>query len=216
MRLEAAIQGDLERHMKAEVKAAGSAVVAGTQRAADGLKYEMRAQVTSAGLGRRLANSWRGKTYENKKLDAAGRVWTKAPTIMRAFDEGVTIKSQKGFWLAIPTPAAPRRGIGGKRISPSTFPEHRFGPLRFVYRGAGKPSLLVVDGLRTRGGKRGGFSKAGKRAQATGRGLTTVVMFIMVPQVRLRKRLDFAGAGRHWQRRLPQLIANAWQNSSDL
>jgi len=215
MRLEAALQGDLEQHMKAEVMAAGRAVVAGTRRAADGLKQEMRTQVTSAGLGRRLANSWRGRTYENKKLDAAGRVWTRAPTIMRAFDEGVTIKSKKGLWLAIPTPAAPRRGVGGKRISPSTFPEHRFGPLRFVYRGSGKPSLLVVDGLRARGGKRGGFSKPGKRARATGQGLTTVVMFIMVPQVRLRKRLDFTGAGRRWQRRLPRLIANAWQDTSD-
>jgi hypothetical protein len=215
MRLEAALQGDLEKHMKAEVRAAGRAVVAGTRRAADGLKHEMRVQVTSAGLGRRLANSWRGKTYENNKLDAAGRVWTRAPTIMRAFDEGVTIKSKKGLWLAIPTPAAPRRGVGGKRISPSTFPEHRFGRLRFVYRGGGKPSLLVVDGLRSRGGKRGGFARAGKRAQATGRGLATVVMFIMAPQVRLRKRLDFTGAGRHWQRRLPRLIANAWQDTSN-
>ena len=215
MRLEAALQGDLEKHMEAEMKAAGSAVVAGTRRAADGLKQEMRTQVASAGLGRRLSNSWRGKIYENKKLNAAGRVWTKAPTIMRAFDEGVIIKSKKGLWLAIPTPAAPRRGIGGKRISPSTFPEHRFGRLRFVYRGSGKPSLLVVDGLRARGGKRGGFARAGKRAQATGRGLTTVVMFIMVPQVRLRKRLDFTGAGRRWQRRLPQLIANAWQDTSN-
>jgi hypothetical protein len=215
MRLEAAIQGNLERHMKVEVKAAGSAVVAGTRRAADGLKHEMRTQVASAGLGRRLANAWRGKIYENKKLNAAGRVWTKAPTIMRAFDEGVTIKSKKGLWLAVPTPSAPRRGVGGKRISPSTFPEHRFGRLRFVYRGSGKPSLLVVDGLRARGGKRGGFARAGKRAQATGRGLTTVVMFIMVPQVRLRKRLDFTGAGRRWQQRLPRLIANAWQDSSN-
>ena len=215
MRLEAAIQGNLERHMKVEVKAAGSAVVAGTRRAADGLKQEMRTQVASAGLGRRLANSWRGKIYENKKLNAAGRVWTKAPTIMRAFDEGVTIKSKKGLWLAIPTPSAPRRGVGGKRISPSTFPEHRFGRLRFVYRGSGKPSLLVVDGLRARGGQRGGFAKTGKRAQSSGRGLTTVVMFIMVPQVRLRKRLDFTGAGRHWLQRLPRLIANAWQDTSD-
>jgi hypothetical protein len=60
MRLEAAIQGDLDRYMKAEVKAAGSAVVTGTRSAADGLKHEMRTQVTTAGLGRRLANSWRG------------------------------------------------------------------------------------------------------------------------------------------------------------
>ncbi len=219
MRLEAAIQGDLEAHMKAEMKAGGRAVVAGTRRAADGLKQEMRTQVASAGLGRRLANSWRGKIYENKKLNAAGRVWTKAPTIMRAFDEGMTIKSKKGLWLAIPSPSAPRRGVGGKRISPSTFPEHRFGPLRFVYRGSGKPSLLVVDGLRARrgqgGGKRGGFSRAGKRARATGQGLATVVMFIMVPQVRLRKRLDFTGAGWRWQQRLPRLIANAWQDTAN-
>ena len=212
MRLEAALRGDLEQHMNDEVKAAGEATVAGVRRATDGLKREMRAQVTSAGLGRRLANSWRGRAFENLKLDAAGRVWTNASVIMRAFDEGVTIKSRDGYWLAIPTQAAPRRGIGGKRISPSTFPEHRFGPLRFVYRGSGRPSLLVVDGLRARRGKRGGFSRGSKRARTTGEGLATVVMFIMVPQVRLRKRLDFAAAGARWQQRLPQLIAEGWRD----
>ncbi|MDP6622800.1 MAG: DUF6441 family protein [Alphaproteobacteria bacterium] len=213
MRLEAALRGDLERHMKAAAKAAGDAVVTGTRRATVGLKHEMRAQVTGADLGHRLANSWRGRAFENRKLDAAGRVWTNAPTIMRAFDEGVTINSRDGLWLAIPTQAAPRRGVGGRRISPSNFPEHRFGPLRFVYRGSGKPSLLVVDNQRARGGKRGGFAKAGKRARATGQGLTTVVMFVMVPQVRLRKRLDFAAAGARWQRCLPRLIVNSWHDS---
>jgi hypothetical protein len=69
MRLEAAIQGNLERHMKAEVKAAGNAVVAGTRRAADGLKHEMRAQVTSAGLGRRLAARRRSWADRYRKLD---------------------------------------------------------------------------------------------------------------------------------------------------
>jgi hypothetical protein len=40
-------------------------------------------------------------------------------------------------------------------------------------------------------------------------------MFIMVPQVRLHKRLDFTSAGRRWQQRLPRLIANAWQDTSN-
>jgi hypothetical protein len=30
--------------------------------------------------------------------------------------------------------SAPRKGADGRRIRPSTFPEHRFGPLRFVPR----------------------------------------------------------------------------------
>ena len=57
------------------------------------------------------------------------------------------IRSRRGRFLAIPTENAPRKGTDGRRISPSTFPEHRFGPLRFVPRSSG-PSLLVVDGLR--------------------------------------------------------------------
>jgi hypothetical protein len=31
-------------------------------------------------------------------------------------------------------------------------------------------------------------------------------MFLLVPQVRLRKRLDIAGAAAHWERRLAALI----------
>ena len=94
----------------------------------------------------RHANSWRDKHYPNQKLDAASLVYTKAPQIIRAFDEGAVIRSRRGRFLAIPTENAPRKGTDGKRISPSTFPEHRFGPLRFVPRPSG-PSLLVEDGL---------------------------------------------------------------------
>ena len=118
------------------------------------------------------------------------------------------IKSKSGFWLAIPTPSAPKRGVGGKRINPSNFPEHRFGPLRFVYR-CGRPSLLVVDEVRInksgrvgRRAKGGAFTKTGRMKQ----GMTTVVMFIMVPQVRLPKRLDVKKAAEKWEKRLPGLI----------
>jgi Family of unknown function (DUF6441) len=142
----ATIARSLQADMQAELRDIERAAAAGTREAGRGLKTELRRQVASAGLGQRLANSWRDRHYPNRKLDAASLVYTRAPQIIRAFDEGVLIRSRRGRFLAIPTENAPRKGTDGKRISPRTFPEHRFGPLRFVPRTSG-PSLLVADGL---------------------------------------------------------------------
>jgi len=195
--------------MQAELRDLERAVAAGTKSAGQSLKAELRRQVASAGLGQRLANSWRDQHYPNRKLDAASLVYTKAPQIIRAFDAGAVIRSRRGGFLAIPTENAPRKGTDGKRISPSIFPEHRFGPLRFVPRQSG-PSLLVVDGLRAsfsrKSGALRGFRRATDRARQSGHGLTTVVMFLLVPQVKLSKRLDVARAAERWSAQLPALI----------
>jgi hypothetical protein len=149
-------------------------------------------QVANAGLGQRLANSWRDKHYPNQKLDAASLLYTNAPQIIRAFDEGAVIRSRRGRFLAIPTENAPRRGINGRRISPSTFPEHRFGPLRSLARSSG-PSVLVVDGLRAsfnrKSGEFRGFRRATHRARERGdgpEGLTTGLL----PPARHTEQLD--------------------------
>jgi Family of unknown function (DUF6441) len=209
MKLAATISRALQADMQAELRDIERAAATGTRDAGRGLKTELRRQVTSAGLGQRLANSWRDKYYPNRKLDAASLVYTKAPQIVRAFDEGAVVRSERGRFLAIPTENAPRKGTDGRRIKPSTFPEHRFGPLRFVPRPSG-PSLLVVDGLRAsysrQTGQLRGFRRATDRARRSGQGLTTVVMFLLVPQVKLRKRLDVARAAERWSAQLPALI----------
>jgi hypothetical protein len=195
--------------MQAELRDIGRAVTGGTRDAGRSLRTELRRQVTSAGLGQRLANSWRDKHYDNRGIDAASLVYAKAPQIIRAFDEGAVIRSRRGRFLAIPTESAPRKGTDGKRISPSTFPEHRFGPLRFVPRSSG-PSLLAVEGLRAsfsrKTGELRGFQSATDRARRSGQGLATVVMFLLAPQVKLRKRLDVARAAERWSGQLRALI----------
>jgi hypothetical protein len=210
MKLAATIARSLHADMRAELRDIEGAVASGTREAGRGLRIVLRRQVGSAGLGQRLANSWRDRHYPNRKLDAASLVYTKAPQIIRAFDEGAVIRSRRGRFLAIPT--EPRKGTGGKRISPSTFPEHRFGPLRFVPRPSG-PSLLVVDGLRAsfsrETGELRGFRRSTERAQRSGQGLTTVVMFLLVPKVKLRKRLDVARAAERWSEQVPALIEEA-------
>ena len=209
MKLAATIARSLQADLQTELRDIERAAASGTKDAGRGLKTELRRQVTSAGLGRRLANSWRDKHYDNRGIDAASLVYTKAPQIIRAFDEGAVIRSKRGRFLAIPTANAPRKGTDGKRIRPSTFPEHRFGPLRFVPRRNG-PALLVLEGLRAsvsrKTGELRGFRRASDRARRRGTGLTTVVMFLLVPQVKLRKRLHVARAAERWSGQLPALI----------
>lgn len=215
MRLEAAITGNLQKFMAQQQTAAEAAVTAGVAEITGRIKDELRGQVTGAGLGGKLAKSWQSQLYPKgkKSIGAAGWIFSKAPRLIRAFNEGALIKSRDGFFLAIPTEAAPKRGVGGKRISPSNFPEHSLGRLRFVYR-PGKISLLVVDSLRAGTGKRGGFRKASESAMKSGRGLTTVVMFLLVPQVKLKKRLDYKAVANRWEPQLPQAILQHWKEVS--
>jgi len=209
MRLATIITSSLQADMQAELRDIERAVATGTREAGRGLKTELRRQVASAGLGQRLANSWRDRHYPNQKLDAASLVYTKAPQIIRAFDEGAVIRSKPGRFLAIPTENAPRKGTDGRRIRPGTFPEQRFGPLRFVPREGG-PSLLVVDGVRASFGRKTGelrsFRRTTDRARQSGQGLATAVMFLLVPQAKLSKRLDVTRAAERWSGQLPALI----------
>ncbi len=55
-------------------------------------------------------------------------------------------------------------------------------------------------------GKLRGFRKASETALRTGKGLTTAIMFILIRQVKLEKRLDVAGAAKVWIDKMPGLI----------
>lgn len=210
MRLLAALSGELDKIMADELKAAERAVTTGVRQATEGLKADLRMQITAAGMGQRLANTWRGEVYPKGKLSisAAGLVFSRAPTIVSAHDRGVTIRSKDGFWLAIPLPAA-GKARRGKKLTPGEWERLHGQRLRFVYR-RGKPALLVAEQQRARQGKRGGFGRASDSALRSGRGLASVPMFLLVPQVTLNKKLDVAQAGQHWVNRLPSLVTQAW------
>jgi hypothetical protein len=205
VKFRARIIGDIAKDVKAFNRRLARSTKNAAVKAGTGLKNEYRAQVRAAGLGQKVANAWRSAAYPKNgdSVNSAASIWTNAPHIIAAHDRGEVIRSKHGFWLPIPTEFAPKRGIGGKRISPSTFPEHRFGPLRFIYRGRSQAALLVVDKVRVsyrrKTGERRGFRKAGKRAVAKGDGLT-VVMFVLVPQVSIRRDLDVEGPVARWGR----------------
>jgi hypothetical protein len=204
MKLKLGIKPDLVAMMKAEIQAGERAVTLAVRDASSGLMTAWRGQIIAAGLGTRLAASIRSEHYPKGKasLSAAALVWSKAPAIMAAQNTGPLVRSKNGFWLAIPTPAAGKSSRGG-RITPGEW-ERRTGlRLRFIYRRRG-PSLLVAEGrLNTKG-------RAVASRSKTGRGLVTAPIFLLVPQIKLRKRLDLARDAEQAVDLVPGLIFQKW------
>ena len=204
MKLDLSVTGDIINAMRAEILAGEKAVTASMRAAGNDLKSNWRAQITRARLGQRLANTIRSKTYPaaGESLESAALVWSNAPQIIGAHDTGPLIRSKDGFWLAIPTPAA-GKGTRGKALTPGEWERRRGLRLRFVYRRRG-PSLLVADGrLNSRGLGVASRSK-------TGRGQSTVPIFLLVPQVKLAKRLSLARDAERAQASIPGLIVANW------
>ena len=195
---------DIAALMRAEVRAGEKAVSSAMREAGTGLKSALRGQITGAGLGSRLARTIRSETYPKARpsLNAAALVWSKAPVIIGAHDTGPLIRSRGKLWLAIPTEAA-GKGRGGKRPTPREWEARTGLTLRFIPRRTG-PSLLVAEGrLNSRGRAVASRSKAG-------RGLTSVPIFLMVRQVRLRKRLNLAREAERAVNGLPGKIVANW------
>jgi hypothetical protein len=204
VKLDLSVTGDIVNVMRAEILAGEKAVTAAMRASGSNLKSDWRAQITRARLGQRLANTIRSKTFPaaGESLEAAALIWSNAPQIIGAHDTGPLIRSKDGFWLAIPTPAA-GKGTRGKALTPGEWERRRGLRLRFVYRRRG-PSLLVADGrLNSRGLGVASRSK-------TGRGQSTVPIFLLVPQVKLAKRLLLARDAERAQAAIPGLILANW------
>jgi Family of unknown function (DUF6441) len=205
MKLTLDIRPDIVAMMAAEIAAGERAVTAAMREAGAGLKLAWRGQIVGAGLGPRLANSIRSETFPKVgvSLNAAALVWSKAPVIIGAHDTGPLIRSKTGFWLAIPTPAA-GRALGGRRITPGTWERKTGLRLRFVYRRTG-PSLLVADAARINSR---GLAAASR--SKTGRGQVTAPIFLLVPQVKLPKRIDLGRDAERANDAVPGLILANW------
>jgi hypothetical protein len=162
MNLAVKLGRSLQTDIQAELRDIERAVVSGTRDTGRGLRTELRRQVTSAGLGQRLANSWRDQHYPNQKLDAASVVYTEAPQIIRAFDEGAVIRSRHGRFLAIPTENAPGEGRAMPLLAtPRSMPSpSRSGRRSKLTRPLG--GLPLGPDLRpTRAGDRSGCGRTG-------------------------------------------------------
>lgn len=212
------------RQVLASVYADGEAAATAAVRVAgQATQAELRAQVTGTlgGNARGVANAWRIREFPGQpSLGAAALVWTKAPNIIEAFDKGVTIRAKGGGWLAIPTRQVQgMRGVGGARggrVTPAQFERATGSKLDLVYTER-NVALLITRGRFGRGGRRfqGSFRATDRQRRGWEKRAEErfFVAFVLVPLVRLNKRLDLAGAGQRGLQRLAAGLVAGWRDS---
>ena len=223
MRITLSLGGNAAAGLRREAESLIAAAAEGVADATTALEQTLRRQVTAAGLGGRLAGTWRSRVYPPSDTGAAGEVWTVAPLIIRGFDEGATIVARDGSrWLAIPTANVPPRSWGSK--APGGHPRRLMTPveveaafnrdLRTVLPPGRRVGYLIMDQLvAARSGR--GFRQATPRRLAQGRSAQPVLMFVLVPQVTLAKRLDIAGAVAAVEAEFPGLIEAHFAEKAD-
>ena len=216
MRVRAAIEGNLNNIVAQELKDATAGAREGMKEGTNLLKTRLRSQIQRAGLGPKLAKTWQGRFYDNDRgLNVAGFVYSKAQRLVGAFSEGTTIRAKSGRLLAIPTEHAPKRGRDRRRrATPDNWNASRFGPLKFIPSAGRRTGLLVVEEnrLSKKTGRATGRAKRTKTGRM-GRGAATIVMFVLVPQVRLKKRLNIRAAESQVVNLLPRLILRKYKTT---
>lgn len=181
-----------------------------------GLTLELRQQVLAAGMGQRLANTWRGKRYPIGKpsLGATAFVWSKAAAIVDAFGRGAVIRPINGKrYLAIPTENVPRKGgaRGSSRLMTPEEVESSFNQDLKFFRTPKGTIVAYVQAIGAASGK--GFRKPTKGRSSQGRTAQSVVMFYLVPTVRLPKRFDIDGAAQHWADEFVNDLRELWSTA---
>jgi hypothetical protein len=216
MKIKARATTSLRAVFKAAEDDLAAHITAAERTVTAGVKNDWREQI-NANFTKptKLANSIRSRDYPGgarTSLDPAGMIWTKAPKIIDAYVHGAVIRPNGHKFLAIPTADTPKKRQGqpmtpeevenhfGKRL---IFIEPRargfFTPTSLKAHGVG---YLVVKGLvirkstnRYRNATANELPGGKRRYQKS---ISTVVMFILVPEAKVTKRLD-----------LDQLVANA-------
>ena len=203
------VLGDLQSDVARDVTDAMGEVTTG-------LKGELREQVQAAGLGGKVANTWRGVTYPvggRVSLAPAAFVFSKAPKIVDAFERAPTIRTVNGKkYLAIPTANVPRTGTRGHpRMTPAEVETAFNQDLKFRRAGNGR-LIAFIDaagsgaGIRRLGGRQLGRHYRGEGAPARH---VQVVMFILTSTARMPKRLNVDEAAAHWADQVPPILERA-------
>lgn len=179
-----------------ELRTMSDASVRAQKYADNNTKVRLRG-ATVGPLGPRVANAWRDRAYPNQAglgPDSRSMVWTRAPNIIASAVDAPVIRAQGGAYLSIPLPAA-GVGPGGRRITPAEFKKRTGIPLRVVRTKGGKLLLVAqAEGRAFRRGKGGrlvGRQRGGGFAsRAFAAGKDYVVVFELVPLVRMKKLID--------------------------
>lgn len=203
--LQLALSGELAATMEALDEAVLRAARWAVDEVTTDAKDRLRAMVTKAGLGPKLANAVRGDVFPKRGLARNPAGWVYAqPTaihIFEAFDRGATIRAKGGGFLAIPIPGSPAARENFGRNPPRSggglvaAMKARGVIMKFIPPRGDRPGMLVAESARVRTTKSGrervsnaALTKSGRYAKDA----ASIPLFWLVPEAKMPKRLDFS------------------------
>lgn len=235
MKFVAQVTGNIAEYMRLEAEGgarAASRVMGEETRA---LQLDLRGQVNAAfgAKGRGIGNAWRQRTFPRRpSLGAAGLVYSKMPNVVDAFERGALIRPKGGKkFLAIPTgfnAARGRRGRSekGMRVTPQQMVASKQAFIRPISSTNTKGYVWCLPVKRpgdTPGKKRprhliaGGVTAvATSNRAAKGRWMQQLLsqgmvpMFLLLPAVKLPKRLDIRKPAVSVSARIPGRFVSEW------
>jgi hypothetical protein len=209
MRIDVRVEGDLRVSMEDTIRAGRLAALGAVTGVGAAIKENWRGQIATAGLGKRLGNTVQNRAYPRQgSLNAAALIWAKAKKIVGAFETGVEIRAKGSRFLAIPLPAAGKSSRNG-RITPDEWERRRGRRLQFVQRRRGG-ALLVDTGEAIRGPST--FGRGGVARNSRKRAQNPVPIFVLVPRVRLQKRLGLNTAAHRLAQSMGARLIAGWRD----
>ncbi|QCO05454.1 DUF6441 family protein [Azospirillum argentinense] len=200
--------GDLDKLFDDYTSKAARALTDTVAKASDDMKADVRSTIRGAGLGN-LGKALDSAYYPGARasLHPAAEIYVRGKArsaakwegVLNAFMDGATIRSGKG-WLAIPTKQCPKASRG-RYMTPDEVVD-RFGPLHSVAKG--KSVLLFADLVA---GRSGGWRKGTAGRAAQGRMAKPVLVFVLVREANIRKRIDAASFVSRWEGQFTARVA---------
>lgn len=217
MKITASFFGpDPTQQIERQTRAFAQAVSAAMAGAAEGVKTDLRRQLTAGGSKRmqRLSGAIRVDVFPRPPRyspRAAATVYAKGADAERyfaAFSTGPYITASRGRALAIPLHNF--RGVDGRLLGPrSSFFANRLKFIPSKNRGGVNVGILAIPATGTASQRRRQRNTAGRRAIAKSIDADLVPVFVLVHAVRLPKLLSPAETVEKWGRQIPGLIQQA-------
>ena len=176
-----------------------------------GLEKDLEA-ATRVAAGGKLWRAWQSVTYPKHggAYEPSGSVFLKGRTRTRGaisyWSTPGTNRKSSGEYLAIPTKNA---GVMHRQrhLPPGEWERKHGVRLEYIYRGSGKPALLVADvlGRTTKSGSRRFVgATAGRRKRAGGQSVRKKIIFVLIAQQRHANAFSAKPLFEKAQRELPK------------
>lgn len=230
MRVTSKLSGTFEEILDDQTSELSKVLRAGMDRASDIVQADLRSRTRAARLGNGLEKAWRKQLYPRspkKTLHPAALVYSNATFLHRVFIEGAIIQAKNGRYLAIPTKEAELMGFARTDVSRKGGPiaagqlrrasqvskaieelgEHN---IRFIPLSQGR-FLIVYDPKSGNIREKRARPKVARPHRGTRKRprVKGIPLFFLIPQVRLRSRIDFDSVEQNADNVLATEISNA-------